>query len=446
MTEHQTHPVAVVGAGPAGLFGARELAGQGFEVVLFNRDIKPGGLAEYGIYPEKHTMKKGLRKQFDNVLGTPGITYYGNVKIGNEGDLSLDDLRAMGFQAILVTAGAQGTKWLGLPGEDLRGVYHAKDVVYHYNKLPPYSERKFYFGKRCAIIGAGNVMVDIARFLIRDVKADEVVSVVRRGPGEVNFTKDEMRHIIANLDVNAFEAELRRVLPSLQAINETSDLGRHKVLDALDKPDPKFSDTRFRFEFLTSPVQMLGENGIMSRLEVEDNILVLKDGVPRPRGTGNKRMLDMDTVIFAIGDRVDESFGLPVARNEFVKNPSPRFPIDELSYEAYDPETNSPISDVFVGGWSRKASDGLVGLARKDGTNAAKAVIEYLQTLPTVTADLPAIAQRMKSLRGPIITQDEIEKLSAVEKAEAEKRGLPEFKFGTNDEMLQAIGLAEAAA
>ena len=99
-----------------------------------------------------------------------------------------------------------------------------------------------------------------------------------------------------------------------------------------------------------------------------------------------------------------------------------------------------------VGGWSRKASDGLVGLARKDGTNAAKAVIKYLQTLPTVTADLPAIAQRMKSLRGPIITQDEIEKLSAVEKAEAEKRGLPEFKFGTNDEMLQAIGLAEAAA
>jgi ferredoxin--NADP+ reductase len=446
VTENQTHPVAVVGAGPAGLFGARELAGQGFEVVLFNRDIKPGGLAEYGIYPEKHTMKQGLRKQFDHVLGTPGITYYGNVKIGKEGDLTLDDLRAMGFQAILVTAGAQGTKWLGLPGEDLRGVYHAKDVVYHYNKLPPYSERKFYFGKRCAIIGAGNVMVDIARFLIRDVKADEVVSVVRRGPGEVNFTKDEMRHIIANLDVNAFEAELRRVLPSLQAINETSDVGRHKVLDALDKPDPKFADTRFRFEFLTSPVQMLGENGVMTKLEVEDNILVLKDGIPRPRGTGHKRMLDMDTVIFAIGDRVDESFGLPVARNEFVKNPAPRFPIDELSYEAYDPEKNSPISDVFVGGWSRKASDGLVGLARKDGTNAAKAVIEYLQTLPTVTADLPAIAHRMKSLPGPIITQDELEKLSAVEKAEAEKRGLPEFKFGTNDEMLQAIGLAQATA
>ena len=148
MSEENRHFVAVIGAGPAGLFGARELAVQGAQVVLFNRDIKPGGLAEYGIYPDKHTMKGGLRKQFHQVLDNGNITYYGNVKIGAQGDLSLDDLRCLGFQAMLVTAGAQGTKWLGLPGEDLRGVYHAKDVVYFYNKLPPFSQKKFYFGKR----------------------------------------------------------------------------------------------------------------------------------------------------------------------------------------------------------------------------------------------------------------------------------------------------------
>ena len=112
--------VAVIGAGPAGLFGARELANLGARVVLFNRDLKPGGLAEYGIYPNKHTMKNGLRKQFKQVLDVPNITYYGNVTIGENADLTLDDLRALGFQAMLVTAGAQGTKWLGLPGEDLR--------------------------------------------------------------------------------------------------------------------------------------------------------------------------------------------------------------------------------------------------------------------------------------------------------------------------------------
>ncbi|MBI3737822.1 MAG: FAD-dependent oxidoreductase, partial [Chloroflexi bacterium] len=130
MSEQNSYFVAVVGAGPAGLFGARELAMHGARVVLFNRDIKPGGLAEYGIYPDKHTMKDGLRKQFRQAMENENITYYGNVKVGAQGDLTLDDLRAMGFQAILVTAGAQGTKWLGLPGEDLEGVYHAKDVVY----------------------------------------------------------------------------------------------------------------------------------------------------------------------------------------------------------------------------------------------------------------------------------------------------------------------------
>ena len=419
------------------------MASHGVRVVLLNRDIKPGGLAEYGIYPDKHTMKDGLRKQFHQVLDNENIAYYGNVHVGAQGDLTLADLRALGFQAILVTAGAQATKWLGLPGEDLRGVYHAKDVVYHYNKLPPYSERKFYFGKRCAIIGAGNVMVDVSRFLIREMRVDEIISIVRRGPGEVNFTKEEMKHIIANLDVNAFEAELRRVLPALQAVGEGSDVGREKVLGALPKADPKFADTRFRFEFLTSPVAMLGENGILTKLEVEDNILVSKDGQLKSQGTGHKRALDIDTVIFAIGDKVEPSVGLPVKSNEFIKNMAPRYPIEGLSYEAFDPAANAPIEDVFVGGWSRQASEGLVGLARKDGTNAAKAVLEYLQALSLVRPDLEAVADRINALPKQIITKNELKKLEAVEEAEAARRGIPEFRFATNEEMLRAIEAAE---
>jgi ferredoxin--NADP+ reductase len=443
VSEQNTHFVAVIGAGPAGLFASRELASAGVQVVLINRDVKPGGLAEYGIYPDKHTMKDGLRKQFAQVLENPNVTYFGNVRIGVKGELTIGDLRALGFQAILVTVGAQGTKWLGLPGEDLRGVYHAKDVVYYYNQLPPFSQREFYLGKRCAVVGAGNVMVDIAHYMIREIKAAEVISVVRRGPGEVNFTKEEFKHIAANLDVEAFEAEMKRVLPALQAVNEDPEIGRHKVLDALPKADPKFGDTRFRFEFLTSPVQMLGQDGILNKLEVEDNILVAENGELKSRGTGHKRMLDVDTVIFAIGDRVDESIGLPAASNEFVKNPAPHFPIDGLSYEAFDPMTNSPIPDVFVGGWARKASQGLVGVARKDGTNASRAVSQFLQTLPLITPNLAGVTEKMKHLSKPAITKDELNKLEAVERGEAQKRGLPEFKFSTNEEMLQAIGLAE---
>ena len=74
--------VAVIGAGPAGIYAARQFSAAGAHVVLLNRDIKPGGLAEYGIYYDKHKMKEGLRKQFGQILDAPGIDYYGNVTVG----------------------------------------------------------------------------------------------------------------------------------------------------------------------------------------------------------------------------------------------------------------------------------------------------------------------------------------------------------------------------
>jgi len=431
--------VAVIGAGPAGLFGARELANQGVRVALFNRDIKPGGLAEYGIYPNKHTMKSGLRKQFRQVMDLPNLDYYGNVTIGTQGDLTLDDLRALGFQAILVTAGAQGTKWLGLPGEQLKGVYHAKDVVYFYNKLPPYSQEEFRFGKRCAVIGAGNVMLDITHYFARELKVDEVIAVVRRGPAEIKFDKKEMEYVIDNLDQSALDSEIQRVTPIMKAVNQDPEAARAMIMEALPKALPKVSETKFRFEFLASPVQMIGdEDGNLTQVEIEDNILIEKDGDTKARGTGNKRRLDVETVVFAIGDKVDKSFGLPTEWNEFVKNSNPRFPIDGISFE-------SPVEDIFVGGWSRKASSGLVGYARKDGTNASKAVMQYLQTNGQTEPNVEAVLEKLKGLGKSIVMKEDIKKLEAAEIAEAQKRGLEEFKYDNNDEMLKIMGLVETA-
>jgi len=437
--------VAVVGAGPAGLFGARELANLGAQVVLFNRDIKPGGLAEYGIYPTKYNMKSGLRKQFHQVLEHPNIHYLGNLSIGTKGDLSLDDLRALGFQAILVTAGAQGAKWLGLPGEDLKGVYQAKDVVYFYNKLPPNSQQEYRFGKRCAIVGAGNVMVDIARYLIRQEKVGEVIAVVRRGPAEIKFDKKEMEYVIANLDQGALDAEIARVAPIMRAVDQDPEAARASILEALPKAYPAVSETRFRFEFLTSPVQMTGVNGLLTQLEVEDTTLILKDGDTKARGTGHKRALEVETVIFAIGDKVEETFGLPIQWNEFVKNENPRYPIEGISYEVFDPQAEAPIEGVFVGGWSRQASNGLVGYARKDGINAAKAVWDYLQTTQPDTPAIRELIAKVRTRNKLIVTSDDIIRLETAENEEAMKRGLEEFKFASNEEMLRAMGLAIAA-
>lgn len=439
--------VAVIGAGPAGLYASRQLASEGVQVALINRDIKPGGLAEYGIYPNKYRMKEGLRNQFRQIMAEPGIRYYGNLKIAQGGDLTLEELRDFGFHALLITVGAQGTKWLGLPGEDLVGVYHAKDIVYHYNKLPPFSQQRFKIGDHVALIGVGNVMLDIAHWLIRDLKVDEVVAVARRGPAEVKFSKKEMGNIARNLDLDALDAEFERVAPVMRELGQDVEAAKTFILSTLPKALEPVSDSRFRFDFLASPSRMIGgERGEVRGLEVEETTLIPHNGDTKAKRLGTKRVIPVDTVIFCIGDRVDESFGLPVRWNEFVKNPGPRFPVNGLSYEAYDNEAEQPIEGVFVAGWSREASSGLVGVARKDGENGAQAVLQYLETLESPVdpeAVMEKFEKRLRRLKKPVISKEDWQILEGVEQAEAARQELEEFKYGDNEEMLEAIEFAK---
>lgn len=442
--EHKEYVVAVIGAGAAGIYAARQLSSSGVHVALLNRDIKPGGLAEYGIYYDKYKMKEGLRKQFRQILAAPAITYYGNVIVGKEGDLTLEDLRGMGFQGAIVAVGAQGTKWLGLPGENFKRVYHAKDLVYHYNKLPPFSTQKFSVCGRVALVGVGNVMMDIAHWLIRDLKVEEVIAVARRGPAEVKFTRKEMEAIGGNLDQAALDAEIERCTPVMQVVGQDVQAARDYILAGTARALSPVSGTRFRFEFLASPARILGDDqGNVCGLEIEDTTLTLKDGDTRARSLGSKRLLNVDTVVFCIGDRVDENFGLPVQRNEFVKNPSPRFPVDGHSYEVFDPQTNQPVEGIFVVGWSREASSGLVGVARKDGENGAEAMLQYLQGLPEISTAENAMAlldARLAKTGKPLVCKEDIARLDEFERAEAARLGVEEYKLKSNAEMLAVIG------
>lgn len=436
--------VAVVGAGPAGLFAARKLAEGGGRVVLFNRDIKPGGLAEYGIYWDKYKMKQGLRNQFRQILSTPLIDYFGNVTVCCGGNIVLEDLLESGFQAVLVTTGAQGTKWLRLPGENLPGVYHAKNIVFHYNLLPPFSEKKYLLGKRVAIVGAGNVMMDVAHYLIRVCKVEEVVAVVRRGPADVKFTRKEMESVGSSLDLPLLEAEFARVGSIMQSAGQNPATARAAFTDALAKALPPISDTRFRFEFLATPVRVTGDwiNGV-NGLKIEENTLVAIDGSIKARGTGISRQINADTIIFAIGDTVDKDFCVPIYNDSYVTVKEPRFPVDNLSYEAFNPDTNSPMERVFLAGWARQASNGLVGYARRDGENAAEAMLAYLQTQkPMLDLEnvLDKFEQRLEETHDRVVDKPHLVKLEAVEKSEAQKRGVEEYKFPTNDEMYTAMG------
>jgi ferredoxin--NADP+ reductase len=201
----------------------------------------------------------------------------------------------------------------------------------------------------------------------------------------------------------------------------------------------------FRIQFLASPVRILGDaQGRVCGLELEQTMLVRKsNGETVAHGMGLYYTLEVDTVIFAIGDRVDSSLGLPIEGNEFCKNPQPRFPKDGMSYEVYDPAAGKVIEDVFVVGWARKASTGVVGLARKDGINGAHALLDYLATLPPRRVSVENIRARLSALGKPLVTRADLLRLEQAEHERAARLGLPEFKFEHNLEMLQVMGLLQ---
>lgn len=439
MNGFHRHFVAVIGAGPAGLYAAQELALQDIDVLLLNRDIRPGGLAEYGIYPEKIRMKEGLRRQFRQILEDERITYAGNVIIGENRDVTLDDLRCLGVQALLITVGAQGTKSLELPGENLRGVIHAKDLVYHYNLLPPFSEMKFPIGERVIIVGVGNVMADITRYLIYYRQVKEVTAIARRGPAEVKFDRREMVEAGSNFDYDAFDREIARVAPVMQSIQQDPEAARSFILDAVKGALPPASTARFCLRFLSAPARIEGnERGGVSRLVVEQTRLALENGSVKALRTGILEELPADTVIFAIGDRVDPGIGLPVNGLEYCIAGHPRYPVEDQSYEVVDAQ-GKIIEDVFVAGWARKASTGMVGLAKKDGLAGAALVQRYLKSLPESQLSGDKVLSTLRAKVPGLVTNTELKRLFQVEEDEKIRRQAADFKFATNAEMLDAI-------
>lgn len=447
MSNPSNHLVVVIGAGPAGIYGVRKLAEAGHEVIILNRDIKPGGLVEYGIYFNKHKLKEGVRKQFRTILADPHIHYIGHVKIGQQADLTLEEVRELLVpSAIVVAAGAQGTKALGIPGDDAIGVYHAKDLVYHFNGLPEFTKRDFQMGDRVAIIGVGNVMVDIAHWLVHEKKVKEVIAVARRGPAQRAYTDVEIQAVAANFDLPAFDAELERVRPRLEAVGE--DLAAiHKDLTKYcgTKPKEDESPSKMYFRFLSSPTEVVVENGRVKALRVENTELVKRGESLSAKGLGTHFDIECDSVVFAIGDRVDETLGLPCTGTEYVRNPNPDPEnAGDEAYQVFDPEAGQVCEGMFVIGWSRQASDGVVGKAKQDGERGMAVVNRYLQKVTSGSSkgweDRLAKFRQLLAERGVrTIDYGDVQRLEAVEREESEKRGVEFFKYKTDEDMLAAI-------
>lgn len=449
--------IAMVGAGPASLYGAAKLAKEGHHVTILNRDIKHGGLAEYGIYLNKYKMKGGLRKMFSRILSDDLIHYYGNVTVGSEGSMTLEELQGMGFDATIVAVGAQGTKWLGIPGERAPGVYHAKDLVYHYNSLPPFSEQDFAIGKKVVVVGLGNVALDIVHWLVCEKKVEDVTLVARRGPKERACTPKELKLVSGAMDKDALRAEFDRIKENLESLGQDVDAEYDSLIKYSDVELETESHTRLNMRFLCSPARVELD-------EAQEHVVGLtcdktlmtppreEGGRPGVKMTGEQETIECDTVVFAIGDSIEPSIGLPLEpkwKSTFATVPEAleQFP-DAPRYMVYDPEKEEPLWGTFVVGWARKASDGLVGKARADAETGVKEVLLYLngeleQGPAESDLSMDDITERLEGLlqeRGvTFVTYDSVKVIEQKELSLAKENGVDEYKFASNQEMLSLL-------
>ena len=282
-----TEKIAVIGSGPAGLSCAYYLAKQGYPVTVFDRNPVPGGMLTLGI-PNFRLEKDVLNAEID-IIRAMGVEFRCNTEVGK--DVTIQQLREKGYKGFYLAIGAQKSSPIGIPGEELEGVYGGVDFLREVNL-----GNRPVLGKRCAVIGAGNVAMDVCRTAVR-LGAEETYIVYRRSREEMPADPEE-----------AGEAEEEGV----------------------------------QFRFLNAPVEIVGENGKVKALKVERMELGEPDekGRRKPVGTGQYELIEVDSVIGAIGQRVDWG-SLDVGA--LVKTAKGTAEADALTYQTDE-------KDIFVGG------------------------------------------------------------------------------------------------
>ena len=318
--------VAVVGAGPAGLTAAGELAKLGHDVTLFEALHKPGGVLVYGI-PEFRLPKDIVQRECDYV-GRLGVQIRANVVVGKS--LDLDGLLADGFDAAFIGTGAGLPYFMNIPGENLNGVYSANEFLTRVNLMKAYRFPEYdtpvYRGKRIAVVGGGNVAMDSARSALR-LGAEKVYLVYRRAREQMPARQEEIE--------NAFE---ECVIPKL----------------------------------LTNPVRVIGdESGWVRGLECNRMELGEPDDSGRRRPVpvaGSEFILDVDMVVMAIGQ----------GPNPLLLSSLPDLTLTKWGHVAADPETGKTSKrGVFAGG-DIVTGAATVILAMGAGKKAAQAIDRFL--------------------------------------------------------------------
>ncbi len=438
--------VAVVGAGPAGIYAADILSKSGVDVSidLIERLPAPFGLVRYGVAPD-HPRIKQIIVALEKILERGDIRLLANVDVGT--DLTLADLRRC-YDAVIIATGAIKDAALDIPGIDLPGSYGAADFVSWYDGHPDVPRTWPLEARHVAVLGAGNVALDVARILAKhpqDLLPTEIPANVheglvanpvtdvhlfaRRGPAQVKFSPLELRELgkVPDVDVLVYPEDFDFDEGSMAAIhssNQTKQVVKTLTDWTLKDPDELAASRRIHLHFLHRPVAVLGEDHVTG-LRTERTALAGDGSVA---GTGQTHDWPVEAVYRAVG---------------YFGSPLPELPFDDVAGVIPNREgrvvaaDGRPMPGMYATGWIKRGPVGLIGHTKSDAAETIRHLVEDVDALERASLRAPEDVTALLAGRGvhPVEWSGWL-LLDAYEQTLGAPHGRARIKVVPRDEML----------
>ena len=379
--------LAIVGAGPAGIYAAdliikSELRDFDVSIDLFDLLPAPYGLVRYGVAPD-HPRIKGIIRALYEVLDRGDIRFFGNVEYGK--DITLDDLKTH-YNAVIFSTGAVKDANLNIPGIDLEGSFGAAAFVNWYDAHPDFERSWDLSAKEIAVLGNGNVALDVARVLakpaeamlstdipdnvyqgLRASQATDVHVFGRRGPAQVKFSPLELREAVhlEDVDTIVYDEDFKYDEGSQQAIDSNNQTRvMVKTLEDLRSNEITGAKRRLHLHFFSAPVEILEKDGRVAGIKIERTEL---DGTGNVKPTGEFREFPIQAVYRAVGYFGSELSEVPFDEKAGV------IPNDKGRVLDSD---GKHIQGVYATGWIKRGPVGLIGHTKSDAIETIAQIIE----------------------------------------------------------------------
>ncbi len=431
--------VAVVGSGPSGIYTAQALTDhpeQVAQVDVLDALPAPFGLVRYGVAPD-HERIKTITATLAEVLQRPAVRFLGNVRLGT--DVTVAELRTH-YDAVVVCTGASTDRHLDVPGENLDGSTSATDFVSWYSGHPDAEVERFTaLARAVAVVGAGNVALDVARMMLKpaatlagtdvpqhvlDVLAasplTDVHLLVRRGVAQVKFSPKELTELgeIDGVDVLVDPADVH--VTADEALS-TIQARAVRTIQGWAQREPTGAPRRLHLHLWTRPVAVTGAGTVdgidVERTEVRDGRLV---------GTGVRAHLDVQAVLRSVGYRGLPTPGLPFDPDGAV------IPHDDGAVL----EHGAPVPGVYVAGWIKRGPTGVIGTNRKDAAQTVARLLADLAGQPR-PAPRPELVDLLVARGVAVVGWDGWARVDAAELVRGEPSGRSRVKIHDRAELLR---------